>query len=153
MTETRIRWDETRTGTLGGYVGTMTAPAFRIRWIVSDEHGWTLTTYLPLMIHGKRDRADDPDELKAEAERWLEEFVVSLGAVFPDALDCSAVTRFEVINHTTGSKHLVSYSPDAVRSVVARNVKVDLAFQDDGQTVKVFLADPRPAATAADTEE
>ena len=81
MTETRIRWDETRTGTLG-YVGTMTAPAFRIRWIVSDEHGWTLTTYLPLMIHGKRDRADDPDELKAEAERWLAGFVASLGAVF-----------------------------------------------------------------------
>ena len=84
MTTTRIRWEDARTGTLG-YIGTMTAPAFRIRWIVSDDRGWTLTTYLPLMIHGKRDRADDPDELKAEAERWLEEFVAALGATFPDA--------------------------------------------------------------------
>ena len=151
MTETRIRWQPTKYGGFTGHVGTLETWAFQIHQPVFAGQGWVLTATFPGALDDVR--PGTPEKLKAEAERWLAGFVASLGAVFPDALDCSAVTRFEVINHTTGSKRLVSYSPDSVRSVVARNVKVDLAFQDDGQTVKVFLADPRPAATAADTEE
>ena len=46
------------------------------------------------------------------------------------------VTRFEVIDYAPGK---ISYSPDVPRSVVAREVNVELAFQDDGRTLKVFL--------------
>lgn len=47
-----------------------------------------------------------------------------------------AVTRFEVIDHAPGA---VSYHPDVARSLVARDVKVELSVQDGGRTLKVFL--------------
>ena len=46
------------------------------------------------------------------------------------------VTRFEVIDHAPGA---VSYHPDVARSLVARDVKVELSVQDEGRTLKVFL--------------
>lgn len=46
------------------------------------------------------------------------------------------ITRFEVIDHAPGA---VSYHPDAARSLVATNVKVELSVQDEGRTLKVFL--------------
>lgn len=48
------------------------------------------------------------------------------------------VTRFEVIDHTTGQAK-VHYSPCHGRSVVASGVSVELSIQDDGRTLKVFL--------------
>lgn len=83
--ETRIRWQqrgscEDWTGYIGGEM------LFRIFATGRDRAGWAMVNSLP----GLSDRtakgavADDPDagKLKAEAERWLEEFVTSLGAVF-----------------------------------------------------------------------
>ncbi len=87
-TPARIRWyDEPErsviriTGVLGGSGLTL----FRIfdpSW-ASPE--WQLTTDLPGMDQ-KRHYAGGPDELKAVAELWLEEFVSILGAIFPAAL-------------------------------------------------------------------
>ena len=55
--------------------------------------------------------------------------------------DAARVTRVEVIDHTRGK---VTYSPDVPRSVVAYGVNVELAFQDDGRTLKVFLSRREP---------
>lgn len=52
-----------------------------------------------------------------------------------------AVTRFEVIDHAPGK---VTYSPDIPRSVVAYGVNVELSWQDDGTTMKVFLTRKEP---------
>jgi hypothetical protein len=99
MTETtaRIRWHHVD-GTVVewfGFVGTVTAEAlFQILHPVAkptedimgrrfDE--WALCTTFPgyaeqVRYGGRDDGAQD--RLKAEAERWLEEFAASLGAVF-----------------------------------------------------------------------
>ena len=50
--------------------------------------------------------------------------------------DTSAVTRFEVIDHT---KPLEGDAPG--RIIVRYHVNVDLELQDDGSTLKVFLYD------------
>ena len=143
MTETRIRWSDDPAVCFVaciGSVGTVDPAVFQIFAPDRMAVEWILTTSLPGM-EDKRHYGDSADELKAEAERWLEEFTASLGAVFPD---CSAVTRFEVIDHTKG---LVSRSPDRARAVVAYGVKVALSFQDDGRTLKAFVADPDEACT------
>ena len=82
MTTDRIRWEPTKNGGFEGYVGTLEPSAFTIWKYRSDVAWWTLTGNLGAMRecpHG-----DDPEALKAEAERWLERFVSSLGAVFPE---------------------------------------------------------------------
>ncbi len=101
MTETtRIRWHHVD-GTVVewfGYVGTVTETAlFQILHPVAkpteaimgsrfDE--WALCTTFPgesakARYAGDRDGTKAVTELKAEAERWLEEFAASLGAIFP----------------------------------------------------------------------
>ena len=76
----RIRWEPLLGGNFDGYVGTRAEPVFKLflatpgtptPWALRSEllEGYSTDTH--------------PDELKAEAERWLEEFVSSLGAVFP----------------------------------------------------------------------
>ena len=92
MTTERIRWEPTRNGGFEGYVGTLEPSAFTIWKYRSDVAWWTLTGNLGAMRecpHG-----DDPEALKAEAERWLERFVSSLGAVFPAEPDES--TEFQL---------------------------------------------------------
>ena len=42
------------------------------------------------------------------------------------------VTRFEVIDHTEGGRG---------RFYTKHNIKVDLSFQDDSKTLKVFVSD------------
>jgi hypothetical protein len=105
MTE-RIRWEHVNGGTVVewfGYVGTATTTAlFQILHPVAkpadavmgsrfDE--WALCTTFPgfteQVRYGGRIRlggtgGNAPDRLKAEAERWLEELISSLGAIFPD---------------------------------------------------------------------
>lgn len=149
----RIRWENTPVGTVSGHVGSIEQETFAI-WEPPQASGeWVLESDLP-GLGGARCYGDDPDALKAEAERWLAGFVSSLGAIFPDEPDCSAVTRFEVIDHTTDSKQQsVRYSPDIARSVVARNARVAASFQDDGRTLKVFLADPETTAVTAAREK
>lgn len=78
----RIRWEPLLGGNFDGYVGTRAAPMFEVVLISRSTSTWAvrsdLLTYYSTGTH--------PDDLKAEAERWLEEFVSSLGAVFPDRL-------------------------------------------------------------------
>ncbi|MDH3042594.1 hypothetical protein QEN40_16580 [Gordonia alkanivorans] len=51
------------------------------------------------------------------------------------------VTRFEVIDHTTGGRGRV-YS--------RHDVSIELSYQDDGRTLKVFVDDPKPQSGAVD---
>ena len=103
----RIRWNHVD-GTVAewfGYVGTVTTPLFQILHPVVkpaeartgarfDE--WVLCTTFPgsteqVRYGGRNDGAQD--RLKAEAERWLPEFVSSLGAVFPDEMAVARAGR------------------------------------------------------------
>ena len=83
----RIRWEPTEYGGFAGYVGTLVPWAFQIYVpSVRDDRGWILQAQLPGALGKYVTSPDDPDELKAEAERWLEEFISSLGASFkPEA--------------------------------------------------------------------
>ena len=143
--EPRIRWEPTKYGGWTGHVGTMEPWAFQIWQVDGPDSPWRLDSAL-LSQFGYHIDHPDPAPLKAHAERWLAGFVSSLGAVFEPVTpepDCSAVTRFEVIDHSTGkSEHLITYQPGEVRSVIAYGVAVKAALQDDGWTLKVFLADP-----------
>ncbi len=79
----RIRWGPNSRGGFLGHVGTAEPWAFQI-WKPGDETlEWRLISAL-FGQHGRRFDNDDSDTLKAEAERWLEEFACSLGAVFPE---------------------------------------------------------------------
>ena len=88
MTETkRIRWTDSRSSAddpaFAGHVGDL-CTLFKI-WPPDDPGDeWLLTAALP----GKEGERlyGFPTDLKAEAERWLAEFVTSLGAVFPEPL-------------------------------------------------------------------
>lgn len=85
MTETaaRIRWtDESPQEfvTLAGRVGTRDEPAFRIFGPDGYNSRWLLS--IRLAASSEFTYGADPDDLKLEAERWLEEFVSSLGAIF-----------------------------------------------------------------------
>src|SRR5580704_17990200 len=92
----RIRWtDETVNGHLvtAGYAGTFAEAAFRLYGPEGAQERWLLATRL---IAGTGFiPADTPDELKAEAERWLTRFVSSLGAVFPDTAAADLRSRAE----------------------------------------------------------
>lgn len=86
MTETiiRIRWETGQWDNLVGYVGTVEPWTFQI-WHIRDDGHWSLISSLPGMQNkDSYSYGDDPDALKAKAERWLEEFVSSLGAIFPE---------------------------------------------------------------------
>lgn len=80
MTE-RIRWERDLAGNLFGYAGTVESPLFAIDAPLGGVP-WVMSSILP----GRYVRRDHPDSkaLKAEAERMLEEFVSSLGALFPE---------------------------------------------------------------------
>lgn len=85
----RIRWQETRPGTSLGYVGTLEPWAFQV-WQSREDYDdvvlgeWVLSIQLPGALRERLPHGNDPEALKAEAERWLERFVSSLGAVFPE---------------------------------------------------------------------
>lgn len=86
-TPPHIRWEPLLGGNFDGYVGTRTAPMFNLFLVTPGGPApWALRSEL---LEGYS-AGTDPDELKAEAKRWLEEFVASLGAVFPEE---SAQTR------------------------------------------------------------
>ena len=86
MTETtaRIAWSyDAGLYLWSGSVGTLGA-MFRIVAPLIEGRGFLLASDFPGQERKRRD-GDDLGELQAEAERWLEEFVTSLGATFPDA--------------------------------------------------------------------
>lgn len=73
----RIQWNDDG---LSGPVGSMGPFTFFIVRVYAAER-WMLTAELP-GLGRKQARSDDIEELKAEAERGLEEFVSSLGVSF-----------------------------------------------------------------------
>lgn len=79
----RIRWEPTKHGGWTGHVGTIKGFVFQV-WKPThpEAEPYRLQSGLPGYFGRFKDSAS-PDELKAEAERWLSEFVSSLGAVFP----------------------------------------------------------------------
>ena len=83
MTETtaRIRWEPTKYGGWTGGTGTLDGWLFQVWKAPAPVGPWRLESGLPGNFWRIED-GDDPDELKAEAERWLAGFVASLGAVF-----------------------------------------------------------------------
>ncbi len=90
MTE-HIRWDPTKYGGWTGHVGTVDGFVFQA-WKPAPfgEKPYRLESSLPGEF-GRIADGTDPDELKAEAERWLEEFASSLGAVFKP-VECNHCT-------------------------------------------------------------
>ena len=56
----------------------------------------------------------------------------NISAITFTSVDTSPVTRFEVIDHT---------ARNSLRAVVRYGVSVELSYQDDGKTLKVFLKD------------
>jgi hypothetical protein len=85
VNETRIRWEPNGHSAFLGYVGTLTDSDWLFQvWRLDAVTGtWRLSSSLAGQFGWDLDH-DGPDELKAEAERWLERFVASLGAVLPD---------------------------------------------------------------------
>ena len=85
MTETaaRIRWEPAAGGGAFGYVGTRGTALFKVwqpREGIGTAQPWAIKSdWMAGYATGAA-----PDTLKAEAERWLEEFTSSLGAVFPE---------------------------------------------------------------------
>jgi hypothetical protein len=82
----RIRWTEdTVLHVWSGHAGTLAAQLFSIAAPLFETQGYLLMSRLPGMdfscSRAGLEAAQD------EAERWLEEFVSSLGAVFPEPID------------------------------------------------------------------
>lgn len=75
----RVTWQPGNGGDgINGYAGTITPRVFQI-W--REEHRWVLSSALPgqfTMVSVD----EDPEPLKAEAEDWLERFIISIGASF-----------------------------------------------------------------------
>jgi hypothetical protein len=97
-TTTRIRWEPTEHGGFIGHVGTLDPWVLQI-WRPDDSGVLRLDSTLPGQF-GCHVENTDPKPLKAEAERWLEEFVASLGAVFPNETDPFGPEAYK--SHTPG---------------------------------------------------
>lgn len=76
----RIRWNDG--DEITGSTGVLGPLTFRIVRVYLDAK-WMLLAH-GIGMDSRQGRSYERDELKAEAERWLEEFVSSLGVIFPD---------------------------------------------------------------------
>lgn len=87
----RIRWESDGRGGFEGYAGTFDRLLFDV-WQSPNDSGevvigeWVLSTQLPRPLGRPMPHGKDAAAMKAEAEKWLAEFVASLGAVFPEPL-------------------------------------------------------------------
>ena len=92
----RIRWqaDALGSGEADGFVGIIESSAFAI-WKPPQAGGeWVLTSNLPGQENDRSfDANPDKLKLKAEAERWLERFVSSLGASFEDPAEVAELRK------------------------------------------------------------
>ena len=133
----RIRWEPLLGGNFDGYVGTVTSPMFEVH--LTSGRGaiqpWALRSDL---LEGYS-TATHPDELKAEAERWLEEFVSSLGAVFPPEPD-----RRTALQLIEARSILARWDAEQEPKPVIERVLAD--------QVKALLVIAEPAVTAATTK-
>jgi hypothetical protein len=102
----RIRWED-RAGIVAfrGCVAACPGACFAIYAPCSRDPQWLLRSYLPGQGL-RRGAGDDPEKLKAEAERWLEEFVTSIGTVFPPV-------PVPPQNDQDGYRHVVDDHPDS----------------------------------------
>lgn len=85
----RIRWEDAPSFDPADYLGcagTADAVMFRIFNHEPLRNEWVLTTDLPGMQQARHfaEGSSAPAELKGVAEEWLNRFIASLGAVFPD---------------------------------------------------------------------
>ena len=82
-TTARIRWEPTQYGGWTGHVGALETWLFQV-WKPDPDFDkeWRLDSVLPGQFAWHL--TGEPEALKKGAEAWLEEFVSSLGAVFPD---------------------------------------------------------------------
>jgi hypothetical protein len=82
MTETadRIRWEPGEDGIFFGYSGTLKPWAFAICPPSTPGGFWMISTPFPL---GQPRYVGSEKEARKAAERWLAEFISSLGAAFP----------------------------------------------------------------------
>lgn len=164
MTVTRIRWDDKTPGNGDvynvahiGHVGTVEEAGFII-YTPDDLHAdWLLS--VRLIPGGTFLYADTPDELKAEAERWLAEFVSSLGASFPK--ERRALPEVHACRHCGGE---IVPCPAAHRAMIpACKGWKHIQFIDsmpigahycEGRSVRPSAEPvlPHPAATAAEEE-
>ena len=79
----RIRWEnDGQSGNYVGYVGTLPESAFRIYSPDTAHENWLLS--VRVAAGRKFFYGDGPEPLEVEAEQWLEQFVASLGAIFPE---------------------------------------------------------------------
>jgi hypothetical protein len=76
----RIRWHD-KPAYITGHVGSLNPCVFQVFRPRNPDQEWLLTADLPGAEAVTRYGSSE-DEIKAEAERWLEEFVSSLGAIF-----------------------------------------------------------------------
>lgn len=86
----RIRWESTKYGGFTGRAGTLEPFLFQI-WKTGSGR-WQLDSMLPGQFGWHLYSDDAPDALKQGAEAWLEEFVTSLGTVFPDPATTTGTT-------------------------------------------------------------
>jgi hypothetical protein len=81
----RIRWEDApAAGEARGYVGSLDTPVFRL-WAPDADGDRVLFAFVAGAL-GDAYHGTDEDEQKARAERLLEEFASSLGAIFPEAV-------------------------------------------------------------------
>jgi hypothetical protein len=144
MTAARIRWEQSEYGgSLLGYAGTFDGWLFQIFKASDDIDDGTqaLMATLPGALGDYRYKID-LDELKAEAERWLEEFTASIGAVFlADAFEFEEDDEPLEVRYGPGA--FVRYQhPDAgwpgeqdeARSLLTHGRLYRVAWNDIGQS-------------------
>lgn len=91
MTDTtRLRWEPGEDGILFGYCGTLKPWVFAICPPGSPGEFWMISTSFPL---GQPRYVGSEKEARKAAERWLEEFTASLGAVFPEPAKSKPTAR------------------------------------------------------------
>jgi hypothetical protein len=136
----RIRWDGADDGEATGYVGSLGWPVFRI-WPPDDKGDCLLFVYLAGhqldLWHGAT-----VDGQKAAAERLLEEFVSSLGAVFPaEAFEFPGDDELPEVKFAAGTRVRFAHpdagypgeADDAMKALVPGMVYT-VAWADIGQS-------------------
>lgn len=144
----RIRWEPTE---YNGFVGYCTDDASRADWVFrvwkTGTGKWQLDSTLPGQFGRHLYDDNDPAPLKAEAERWLEEFISSLGAVFTGEIAADLRARAnEMETYTDGGEE-----GRHDRSMFATGMRraADLIERGD----QPAAPDPSPAAVPAEPRE
>ena len=115
----RIRWEDNEHrwddgGCMLGYAGTRKDWLFQIFEATDDADDETLALTFSLSGVSAVEIAqgDSTEKLKAEAEKWLEEFASSLGAVFPGGHpEGNAIEAYTATSAGDGDgRHLLQYA-------------------------------------------